>query len=140
MKIKELKAELETEKKMKESVRKNCVKYSGMSRTYWERWQWELQGRRQLMINERAARPKKQVTKFILPCVDLSMLEDPIIDSERKESYIGRGSFGIVRVQLYRDMKVAVKEFLPRTLCDDVINEANILASLSTFPVSWVCV
>ena len=66
------------------------------------------------------------------------MLEDPVIDGERKESYIGRGSFGIVRLQLYRDMKVAVKEFLPRSLHEDVINEAHILASLS-HPYLPVC-
>ena len=94
-----LKAELETERKLKDSAKQNCLKYSGMSRTYCERWQWELQERRQLMI--RAARPKEQVTKFILPSIDPSMLEDPVIDGERKENYIGRGSFGIVRHQLY---------------------------------------
>ena len=129
VKVENLKAELETKRKLKDSAKQNCLKYSGMSRTYWERWQWELQERRQLMI--RAARPKEQVTKFILPSIDPSMLEDPVIDGERKENYIGRGSFRIVRHQLYRDMKVAVKEFLPHSLRNDVINEAHILASLS---------
>ncbi len=43
----------------------------------------------------------------------------------------GRGSFGIVRIQLYRNINVAVKEFLPHTVTSDVKIEANILARFS---------
>lgn len=129
-KVKELMAEIDSEKKLKESAVRSRVKYSGMARTYWERWQWELQGRRKLMINERMARKRLQVVKFVLPHIDPSMLEDPLINGERKECYIGRGLFGIVRLHLFRDIKVAVKEFLPHSLREDINNEAHILASL----------
>lgn len=44
---------------------------------------------------------------------------------------MGRGCFGIVQVQKYRGILVAVKEYLPKTLSEDVLCEARILASLS---------
>ena len=44
------------------------------------------------------------------------------------QTYIGRCSFGVVRVQIYRGIKVAVKELLPRSLASDVRHEAGILA------------
>ena len=43
-------------------------------------------------------------------------------------TFIGRGSFGVVRSQLYRGFRVAVKELLPRSAVDDVQHEAEILA------------
>lgn len=58
------------------------------------------------------------------------MLTDPVINSVQKEVYVGRGSFGIVKMQLYRGIAVAVKEFLPHTVAKDVMHEASILASL----------
>ena len=71
--------------------------------------------------------------KFVLPNIDPSMLEDPVVDGRVEESYIGRGSFGIVRLQVYRGIHVDVKEFLPCSLVHDVTNEAN-LAFLSSLP------
>ncbi len=53
-----------------------------------------------------------------------------IIDEEG-QLFVGRGSFGIVRIQLYRNINVAVKEFLPHTVTSDVKIEANILAKFS---------
>ena len=44
--------------------------------------------------------------------------------------YIARGSFSLVKVQKYRDILVAVKEYLPRTISDDVLHEARLLSSL----------
>ena len=43
---------------------------------------------------------------------------------------VGRGSFAVVRLQVYRGFDVAVKEFLPHTERADVINEAFILNKL----------
>lgn len=57
-------------------------------------------------------------------------LEDSVVDGEQKALYIGRGSFAIVRVQLYRGMKVAVKEYLPRCVKDDLLWEAAVLSQL----------
>ena len=46
-----------------------------------------------------------------------------------KESmFIGRGSFGVVRSQLYSGIRVAVKELLPLSVVDDVRQETEILA------------
>lgn len=45
-------------------------------------------------------------------------------------TYVGRGSFGRVRVQMYRGMKVAVKEFLPHSIATDVRHEARVLSVL----------
>ena len=132
-KVNELMTEIDTQKKLRESAIQSNKKYVSMCRTYWERWRWELQVRRDLMINERLTRrcsQSKQVVKCVPPCIDPSMLEDPLIDGRCKECYVGRGSFRIVRLQVFRGINVAVKEFLPRTLREDVTNEALILASL----------
>ena len=85
---------------------------------YWERWRWELQQRREAMIRERMA-TKEPSIKFVLPSIDPLMLEDPVIDGRVEESYVGRGSFGIVRLQVYCGVQVAIKEFLPRSLVHD---------------------
>ena len=127
--VKELKQEIESERKEKEKAESLCTKYRCMSRTYWERWRWELHQRREAMVRERMA-TKRCSVKLVLPSIDPSMLEDPAIDGKIQECYVGRGSFGIVRLQVYRTIPVAVKEFLPRSLADDVTNEANLLASL----------
>ena len=50
-----------------------------------------------------------------------------IISGEHKKVYWGRGSFGFVKVQLYRGLKVAVKEFLLRCIKEDVKREATFL-------------
>ena len=75
---------------------------------------------------------QKGGVKLVLPSIDPSMLEDPAIDGKIRECYLGRGSFGIVQLQVYRTIAVLVKEFLPRSLVDDVTNAANLLASLSS--------
>ncbi len=47
--------------------------------------------------------------------------------------------FSLVRLQLYRGIKVAVKEFRPHTICEDVKYEATILATLNLPYVFGVC-
>ena len=49
------------------------------------------------------------------------------VDKKEIEVFVGCGSFGVVRLQFFRGIKVAVKELLPRTLSSDVLNEAMIL-------------
>ena len=46
-------------------------------------------------------------------------------------SAVGRGSFAVVKVKSYRDILVAVKEFSPGTVLEDVLHEALMLSSLS---------
>ena len=63
--------------------------------------------------------------------IDPSYLSDPPTkNGDEDELFVGRGCFGIVKVQLYRGLHVAVKEFLPRSLTADVMHEASILSSL----------
>lgn len=57
-----------------------------------------------------------------------SMLVDPVRNRQQQEHYLGCGSFGVVRLQLYRGIYVAVKELLPRSLKEDVKHEAQIFA------------
>ncbi len=128
-KVEELKLDTERERKSKKQVEQKCLKYMGMSRTYWERWRWELHMRRDTMIESKCSRSAPTV-KLVLPSINPSMLEDPIIDGKSVECFVGRGSFGIVRFQKYRGIDVAVKELLPRTLAEDVRNEAVILSLL----------
>lgn len=135
---KQLIAEVETERVQREAAERKCIKYVNMSRTYWERWRWELGKRRELMVNERLARSRRQDSKVILRQIDPSMLKDPIINGEREEYYVGRGSFGIVRLQVFRDIQVAVKEFLPHSLQEDVTHEAYILNSLSSLSTLFI--
>lgn len=127
--LRSLRRDLAKEKAVRQNAEQRCKRYIGMSRTYWERWRWELRMRRDAMIHERTA-SKSTTTKLIVPTIDAHMLEDPVIDGENKECFLGRGSFGIVRLQMYRNIKVAVKELLPHTLAEDVTKEAVILASL----------
>ena len=51
-------------------------------------------------------------------------------DINQQECYVGRGSFGVVKVQSFRGIQVAVKVFLPRSLKADVYTEASILQLL----------
>ena len=53
-----------------------------------------------------------------------------LLDINQEERYAGRGSFGIVKVQSFRGILVAVKMFLPRSLKADVYSEASILQHL----------
>ena len=62
--------------------------------------------------------------------IDPTMLRNPVIDAKEREHFVGRGCFGVVKVQLFRGIQVAVKEFLPRSLKADVMHEASILVGL----------
>ena len=50
------------------------------------------------------------------------------MDGRDIDIFVGRGSFGVVHLQTYRRMRVAVKELLPSTIASDVHKEALILA------------
>ncbi len=132
-KIQCLKREVASEMDLRKQAEKSATTYKGISRTYWERWRWELRKRRET-IQELKIRQISKVPStmtILLHEIDPSMLKDPYEDGQFKETYLARGCFGIVRLQEYRSMQVAVKEFLPRSLVVDVNNEASILASLS---------
>ena len=123
-------------------LRQVCL-YKNMARSYWERWQWELQKRKETLREQQLITrciPKtrsaqvQHVPSFASLglheiCPDL-LQDPPKLDGSTNEEYVGRGSFSVVRLQLYRGFNVAVKEFLPRTVHSDVINEASILNDL----------
>lgn len=129
VKIQHLKKEVASEMDLRKQAEKSVSTYKSISRTYWERWRWELHKRREAIKELRMSKVSKATssTNYFLHEIDESMLKDPL----EGETYLARGCFGIVRLQKYRGMQVAVKEFLPRSLAIDVIKEASILASLS---------
>ena len=61
--------------------------------------------------------------------INLTDLKDPVVDETPTEIYVGRESLSVVCLQQYRGIKVAVKEFLSRTVKEDVKNE-TVLARL----------
>lgn len=105
------------------------IHLKSMSRTYWERWRWELEKRKEaiVILNSRVGLQSKHLVPPMVNEIDTSMLVDL---KGQSELYVGRGSFGIVRLQLYRGIHVAVKELLPKSVKQDVIHEAEVLARL----------
>ena len=132
-----LRQELIKERKENSKRQKEALLYKNMARSYWERWQWELHKRKeaikeQLRIVKQipSTLPKTQASA-LLHEVQPDLLHDPVkSDGSTTEEYIGRGSFAVVRLQLYRGFHVAVKEFLPRSVHADVIHEATVLTKL----------
>lgn len=130
MKNKELREQIEDQHDQYIEVQQKLLTYKSMAKTYWERWRFELDERKQLLSNERE-KFKHQYKSGELAVIDRSLLNDPSPESTATASvYVGRGSFGIVKFQIYRGIPVAVKEFLPRTCIEDVHKEASILQKL----------
>ena len=116
---------------------RKVVLYKNISRSYWERWRWELQQRKDLILQERGTYHKLGPStncgstsgKVKVLEIDPTMLKDPVnADGRSTETYIGRGSFAIVKLQIYRGFNVAVKKFLTSTMRVDVHKEAEVLA------------
>ena len=129
--LKKAKLDLKSEIVLREKAQQEVAKYKGMSRCFWERWRWELHKRKEAMVRELGVhKTNKNFTTEPIMDINPSMLSDPVIDGVQQEIYAGRGSFGVVKLQLYRGITVAVKEFLPHTIRKDVVHEASILASL----------
>ena len=60
--------------------------------------------------------------------IDADMLTDAHLMLNGTTTYVGRGSFGVVKLKLYQGIYVAVKEFLPCTMLDDVGSEAELFS------------
>lgn len=134
MKSKDLVKQIKTANGDRKEVEKKMYKYRSMAKTFWERWRFELDERRKMLSLERDEHQLKCPDKSdVQPIViDRSFLHDPplkLTDGVPR-LYIGRGSFGVVKVQVYRDIIVAVKEFLPLTCIKDIQKEASILQKL----------
>ena len=136
MQTADLKKQLEDQKDAYKDMHDQVLKYKSMAKTYWERWRFELHERKQLLKQE------KQLpdTKNSIAIANRSLLCDPH-SSDVIDIYVGRGSFGIVKFQMYREIPVAVKEFLPLTNEKDVQREASILQKLCHpyLPLFWAC-
>ena len=131
--IKGLEKDLDHAQNLLRSGENKVKHFKHVSRTYWERWRWELEKRRE-SANQRRS---QETTKLLLPTkqhrinhIDAELIKDTLVDGVPQEVYLGRGSFGIVRLQTYRGIDVAVKELLPRSAMPDLMHEAQILASL----------
>ena len=130
-----LKEQLHTTREDLKNEQQTIFKYKCMARSFWDRWRWELLRRKEAHRENLARNVHHKQTATCEPIhhhIDPSHLQDPIymLDGKSAAKYIGRGSFSVVRVQLYRDVLVAVKELLPHTLQRDVLHEANMLIKL----------
>ena len=69
-----------------------------MTRTFWERWKWELEKRKEALWLSKTSNHRLQSTevKFYINEIDPSLLTHPIVKDKQTECYLGRGSFGIV--------------------------------------------
>ena len=105
-----------------------------MSRTFWERWRWELEKRKDMLLMNRRTYShvvSSGEAKLWINEIDAKFLSNPTISGEQKECFLGRGSFGIVRLMMYRSLHVAVKQLHVKSFGEDVQREAEIMASLS---------
>ena len=75
----------------------------------WDRWQWELLKCKEGMIQDLGRRctvgrshDSTRSTKPLIHNIDPKELCDPIQDGKPVEVFVGRGSFSVVRLQLYR--------------------------------------
>lgn len=127
--VSSLKSEVKNEQQLrKESEMKR------MARLYWERWQWELHQRKGALLQEQQCNTILRAPHLLE--IDQTLLRDPVV---KTEVFVGQGSFGIVKIKLFRGIKVAVKGLQPRTVLSDVRNEAHILAKLSHPYLFGVC-
>ena len=95
-----LEAQVQLESTLRSEAEKKLVLYKNMCRSYWERWHWELQQRKDSMLIDR-----KSNNNLVLKIHEINpdLLQNPkISDDNDEEVYIGRGSFAVVQLQTYR--------------------------------------
>lgn len=82
-KVQELKREVSSEIKLKKQAERSVSTYKHISRTYWERWRWELHKRREAMQELRIRRsrfaPATASSKYLIHEIDPSMLKDQLV-------------------------------------------------------------
>ena len=131
--IRQLQEELTGESVLRKKAESNVVAFKNRAWTFWECWRWELEKRREAMTSllqtRKLAASGHVVRQSTLQEIDPEMLKDPVV-GEKEDKHVGRGSFGIVSVQVFRGMLVAVKQYLPRSPKADVLHEASILRQI----------
>ena len=113
-------------KKQPTKLLKTVMHYIG---TWQSHWRYELGERRKTLECSRSMQP----IQVQVPRIDRSLLHDPIEFGDHpsdRDLFVGRGSFGVVKCQIYRGIRVAVKEFLPHTVQDSVMKEAHVQLGL----------
>ena len=130
-KVQKLEKTIESAEKNLMDAEKTVTKLKCMARTFWERWRWEIEKRRELMLSStrigRALHANVSPQNFLE--IEPGALH-PKLAGTSSNYYLGRGSFGIVSLQMFRGMQVAVKELHIHAVLDDVQQEARILANL----------
>lgn len=98
-----------------------------MANHYWDRWQWELQKRKEV-----AQLNRKEIRNKGLHEIHPAFLTNPNKDGQPSSSevYLRQGSFSIVQLKVYQGINVAVKQYHARTEIADVHNEAMVLSRL----------
>ena len=77
VKVQDLKKEVSIEVKLRKQAERSVLTYRQISRTYWERWRWELHKRREAMQELKVRNRFASVTassKYLLHEIDPSML------------------------------------------------------------------
>ena len=120
--IASLKEEVQREQHLRKESDKKVIHYRMMARSYWERWHWELLQRKEALQRSRGG-TRVSVEPRLLE-IDEALLLNPEIELQESEVYVGQGSFGVVKLKLFRGIKVAVKELQPLTMLKDVEHEA----------------
>ena len=78
-----------------------------MAHSYREWWQWELQQQKKAMQGIRGGAQVSKVPHLLE--IDETLLVDPVVGES--EMYVGQRSFAIVKIMIFRGIKVAIKEF-----------------------------
>ena len=130
-KFQEFEKSYSQERSLREQAEQKVFRYKNMSRCYWERWNWELQKRKEAaaLRSRNDASTSASTSAVGLHQIEPSMLKE-LENSSESERWAGRGSFGVVKINFYRSIKVVTKELLPKTLVKDVEHEASILTKL----------
>ena len=117
-----LKRELKEERTKADIHAKRIIRLTAMARSYWECWRWELQNCQETSLTT----PIDKITKL----TNLHEIDEAfLLNLKGGQIYLGHGCFGIVKLQVYHGILVAVKQLLPQSL-KDVQHEAEILSQL----------
>lgn len=101
----ELQQELRKVKEVHKSSEIEVLRYKSMARSYWDRWQWDLMKRKEVMRDSLTRRHQRSESQSLIPVlheINPDYLTDPVVDGKPNARYIGRGSFSVVRLQVYR--------------------------------------
>ena len=118
-----------SKKKMNKSAR-DTILYKQMANDYWDRWKWEQQRRKESQLETIVGQSHHAVNPSALHHINPAYITDLKVEGKPVETHLGSGSFSIVKLQVYRGIRVAVKQFRSGSFKEDVLNEARTLSSL----------